>query len=196
MASRVRRHGGALPPPPGCPCSHCVPHPAWVTPVPLRGQLQRGMGSSALRLHHQRPVLRPLREECELQIPVGGAERLFGSCSLHSRWQKASRFIADRGSTDLGHAHSGHSGAPRHAGLQRCHIKEQRNPCVQLSEWSEQVSRIFRKQGTMWDYDVQHLLQPLFVIKAVWEGSHNIAQEVNKTIGGKMQAAEVQRLLT
>ena len=41
---------------------------------------------------------------------------------------------------------------------------------------------------------IQHLLQPLFVVKAVWEGSANIREEVDKTIRGKMQLAEVKRL--
>ena len=41
---------------------------------------------------------------------------------------------------------------------------------------------------------IQHLLQPLYVIKAVWEGSGNIKDEVAKTIKGKMQASEVKRL--
>ena len=41
---------------------------------------------------------------------------------------------------------------------------------------------------------IQHLLQPLFVVKAVWEGASSIKEEVAKTIKGKMQLSEVKRL--
>ena len=41
---------------------------------------------------------------------------------------------------------------------------------------------------------VQHLLQPLFVVKATWEGAANIKDEVAKTIGAKMQLSEIKRL--
>ena len=41
---------------------------------------------------------------------------------------------------------------------------------------------------------IQHLLQPLFVIKAVWEGAMSMKEEVTKTIKSKMQLSEVKRL--
>ena len=41
---------------------------------------------------------------------------------------------------------------------------------------------------------IQHILQPLFVVKAVWEGTGSIKEEVAKTIKGKMQLAEIKRL--
>ncbi len=41
---------------------------------------------------------------------------------------------------------------------------------------------------------IQHLLQPLFVIKAIWEGAANIKEEVDKTIRSKMQLSEIKRL--
>jgi hypothetical protein len=41
---------------------------------------------------------------------------------------------------------------------------------------------------------VQHLLQPLFVVKAVSEGAASPKEEVDKTIKSKMQLSEVKRL--
>jgi hypothetical protein len=41
---------------------------------------------------------------------------------------------------------------------------------------------------------VQHLLQPLFVVKAVWESAASPKEEVDKTIKSKMQLSEVKRL--
>ena len=41
---------------------------------------------------------------------------------------------------------------------------------------------------------IQSILQPLFVMKAVWEGTTSVNEDVNKTIKSKMQLSEVKRL--